>query len=219
MRLGEGVFVTGTGTGVGKSVVTAALGAALWQAGVRVRAIKPVASGVPVGSAGEDAELLGLGAGHPPAGAFRLRAPLSPHRAAALEGASIEPDAVIGWIHDQRGEVTLVEGAGGWHVPITPRWRVSDLAQALGWPVLVVAADQLGVLNLVLLTVEAVRARGLTVAGVVLVEQESPDEAASYNAEDLRALLPDVPVRRMPRLGSMDVGALALAGRGVLRDG
>jgi dethiobiotin synthetase len=97
-------------------------------------------------------------------------------------------------------------------VPITPRFRMSDLAAALGWPVLVVAADRLGVLNHTLLTVEAIRARGLPVAGVVLVAQASPDDAAAYNLQDLRALLSDVAVRPMPWLACRDRRSLAEAG-------
>lgn len=215
MRLGDALFVTGTDTGVGKTVVAAALAAALADAGVRVRALKPVASGVAPGQAGEDAATLGEAAGHPPSGLVRLAAPLSPHRAAELEGARIEPSAVLAWIGACRGEVTLVEGAGGFEVPITLRWRMSDLAVALGWPVLVVAANRLGTLNHTLLTVEAVRRRGLLVAGVVLVDH-AVDDASPHNADDLRRLLPDVAVVRLPRLPRLDRPALADAGRALL---
>lgn len=215
MRLGEALFVTGTDTGVGKTVVTAALAAALARAGVAVRALKPVASGVPEGEPGEDASLLALAAGHAPKSFVRLVAPLSPHRAALLEETEVDPDALLAWLRAERGEVTLAEGAGGFEVPVTPRYRMSDLAEALGWPVLVVASDRLGVLNHVLLTVEAVRRRGLPVAGVVLVARE-PDPASVWNAEDLRALLPDVPVVGMPLLPALDRAALARAGVGLL---
>lgn len=215
MRLAEGLFVTGTDTGVGKTVTTAALAAALAGAGVDVRALKPVASGVPAGDPGEDAALLGFAAGHAPAGAVRLRAPVSPHRAAALEGRAIDPADLLDWIHARRGAVTLVEGAGGWEVPLTPRFRVSHLAAALGWPVLVVALDRLGVLNHTLLTVEAVQRAGVAVAGVVLVD--GPEDASTpHNAADLRALLPRVAVRRLPRLPALDRATLAAAGRALL---
>lgn len=215
MRLADGLFVTGTDTSVGKTVVTAALAAALHAAGVGVRALKPVASGVPDGDPGEDAALLGLAAGHAPLGALRLRAPLSPHRAAALEGVAVHPQALVDWVLSERGAVTLVEGAGGWEVPITFAFRVSHLAAALGWPVLVVARNRLGVLNHALLTVEAVRRSGCHVAGVALVEGEA-DEAAPHNAADLAALLPGVAVRRMPWLPDLRPATLAAAGRGLL---
>lgn len=221
MRLAEGLFVTGTDTGVGKTVVAAALAAALAEAGVPVRALKPVASGVEPGHPGEDASLLGFAAGHAPAGLWRLRAPLSPHRAAALEGATLDAEALVAWIDAQRGPaalngVTLVEGAGGWEVPLTADFRMSHLAAALGWPVLVVAQDRLGVLNHAFLTAQAVRRAGCVVAGIALVTGVGGDEAARYNAEDLRGLLPGVPVRRVPRLASFDRATLAAAGRALL---
>lgn len=197
MRLAGGLFVTGTDTGVGKTVVTSALAAALAEAGVAVRALKPVASGIDDGGWGEDATALGTAAGHAPAVHTRLRAPLSPHRAAALEGVVPDPAALVAWVRAEAGAVTLVEGAGGWAVPITPTWRMSDFARALGFPVVIVAANRLGVLNHALLTVEAVRGAGLGVAGLVLVESGGHDGgprdlAADHNADDLRALLPDV---------------------------
>jgi dethiobiotin synthetase len=216
MRLERSLFITGTDTGVGKTVVTAALAAALARGGARVRALKPVASGVPLGADGEDAALLGFAAGHVPASLHRFVAPVSPHRAAAAEGARVDPAAVVAWVHANAGDVTLVEGAGGWEVPLAPDWRVADLGRALGWPVLVVAADRLGVLNHTLLTVAAVRAAGLPIAGVVLGPPTGGDPSSNSNFDDLRALLPDVAVRRMRRLTTLDREALADAGRGLL---
>ena len=217
MRVGEGLFVTGTGTGVGKTVVTGALAAALAAAGVRVRALKPIASGVE-GAVSEDAAFLAAQAGHPPEGGVCLAAPLSPHRAAMLEGKVIEPEAVLGWIAERGGAVTLVEGVGGWEVPITTDWRVSQMATALGYPVLVVAADQRGVLSDVLLTVEAIRRCGLVVAGVVLVELNA-DASTQYNHHDIRLLLPDVPVRRFPYMQTPGGPELLSAGRAILFEG
>ena len=121
---------------------------------------------------------------------------MSPHRAAAAEGGSVGLDEVVRWVTAHRGDPTLVEGAGGWEVPCGPSWRIADLAAALGWPVLVVGANRLGVLNHTLLTVAAVRARGLGVAGVVLVGGDGP--LAAGNLEDLTALLPDVAVTAFP---------------------
>lgn len=223
MRLDRGLLVTGTDTGVGKTVTGAALAAALAAAGTRVRALKPVASGVAPGEPGEDAALLGRAAGHDPACFLRLRTPVSPHRAAALEGVTLDPDALLAWIADNRGDATLVEGAGGWEVPLAPRFRVAHLAAALGWPVLVVAADRLGVLNHTLLTVAAVRAAGLPVAGVVLTgpapaagDPAEADPSTWSNLDDLRDLLPDVAVRRLAWLPALDRATLAAAGRGLL---
>lgn len=215
MRLDRGLLITGTDTGVGKTVVTAALAAALAEAGVAVRALKPVASGVDPGHPGEDAALLGLAAGHPPATLLRLRTPVSPHRAAALEGVPVDGAAILAWVHENVGAVTLVEGAGGWEVPLSATFRVSHLGVALGWPVLVVAADRLGVLNHTLLTVAAVQRAGLPVAGVVLTGP-GHDGAPMDNRTELVDLLGDVAVRRMPWLPSLDRAALAAAGRSLL---
>ena len=221
MRLDTGLLVTGTDTGVGKTVTGAALAAAVARTGVRVRALKPVASGVPEGEEGEDATLLGFAAGHAPASLVRLRTPVSPHRAAALEGVTVDPDSILAWIAENRGDVTLVEGAGGWEVPLAPRFRVAHLAAALGWPVVVAAADRLGVLNHTLLTVDAVRRAGLPLAGVVLTGPApgALDPSSRSNLDDLRDLLPDVAVRRLPWLPDLTRATLADAGRALLLDG
>lgn len=219
MRLDRGLLVTGTDTGVGKTIVTAALAAALADVGVAVRALKPVASGVPEGDPGEDAALIGAAAGHPPAAFLRLRSPVSPHRAAAFDRVKVDAAAIVAWVHANAGDVTLVEGAGGWEVPLAADWRVSDLGVALGWPVLIVAADRLGVLNHTLLTVAAVQHAGLVVAGVVLTGPE--ERGLMDNHADLVQLLSPVAVRRMPWLPSTESGVfdralLAEAGRRLL---
>lgn len=207
------LFVTGTDTEVGKSVTTACLAAALAERGP-VRALKPVASGVEPGEPGEDAALLGLGAGHaPPQGGVTLRTPCAPARAAREEGVDVRLATVLAWIAEngQPAGATLVEGVGGWEVPIGADWGVPDLAVALGWPVLVVGADRLGCLNHAVLTVKAVRAAGLRVIGVVLTRS-----AGGWNVEDLRGLLPGVPVVALPTLASLERGALAAAGSALL---
>jgi dethiobiotin synthetase len=231
MRLGTGIFVTGTDTGVGKTVTTAALAAALAEAGVGVRALKPVASGTPRGAdptaprPPDDAHLIGVAARDTARWHTSLVAPVSPHRAALAEGVALDLDSIVAWVLAHRGEVTLCEGAGGWEVPLRapsreradPGVRISDLAVRLAWPVLVVAPNRLGVLNHAILTVDAVRRRGLRVAGVVLAEPERRDEASPTNAEDLGLLLDGVPVRTLPRLeDATDPAALARAGRALL---
>jgi dethiobiotin synthase len=220
MYLSDTLFITGTDTHVGKTIVTAALAAALKQAGVRVGALKPVASGVLAGEQG-DTELLAEAAGHAPANFLSFRAPLSPHRAASLEKAVL-PERLLeqlsGWVDAFPAAIKLVEGVGGFEVPLSPDLiRVSDLAVCLKAPVLVVAPDRLGVLSQVLLTVGAIHSRGLKLSGVVLVEQEKPDPSALYNLEDLKKLLPYVAVRRLNRLSTLSQEALAEAGKQLLR--
>jgi len=206
-----GWFVTGTDTEVGKSVVTAALAAGLRADGRDVRALKPLATGGP--PPGDDATLLGRAAGHEPAVFETFPTPAAPGRAARLAGRKIDPAAVVGWIRAQAGSTTLVEGVGGWRVPLWGAWCVDDLAAELSLPVIVVAANRLGVLNHTLLTVEAVAARGLSVAAVVLNDGAGTAGAlADWNAEDLRARLAhDVPLVRLPQL-TIPAG-LAAAGR------
>ncbi len=215
MFLSEGLIVTGTDTEVGKTVVTAALAAALRRAGSPVRALKPVASGVePLQD--DDAARLGRAAGHPALCFARLRAPVSPHRAAALEGVAIWREDILAWVEAHRGRPTLIECAGGWEVSIGADCRATDLATATGWPVLVVAANRLGVINHTCLTVRAIQADGHRLAGVVLVDGAAADDSSGWNLADLRDRLPGVAVRAFPRLADVDADdALAAAGRGL----
>lgn len=206
-------FVTGTDTGVGKSVVTACLGAARRGA---VVAAKPLASGVDEG-VGEDAALIGWAAGHPPQVHTVYREPLSPHRAARIEGRPLDVPALTAWLAGLHADTVLVEGVGGWRVPLADGWAVPDLARASGGPVLVVAADRLGCLNHTLLTCEAVRTYGARLAGVVLNRGVAPDLSSRWNLEDLRELL-DVPVAVLERVDPTDLHALASAGRGLWED-
>lgn len=210
-------FVTGTDTEVGKTVVTACLAQAARALG-NVIAAKPVASGVPPGTAGEDAELLGAAAGHPPRVLATWEAPLSPHRAALSEGHAPEPADLDRFCRDLRADVVLVEGVGGWRVPIRAdilRYDVVDLARATGGAVLVVAADRLGVLNHTLLTVAAIRQDGLEVSGVVLNRGVGPETPSrTTNLLDLRMLL-DVPVVVLDPLDPRDPNARAAAGEGL----
>ncbi len=216
MRVHPRLFITGTDTGVGKSVVTAALAAALADAGVAVRALKPIASGVEPGTAGEDAGLLALAEHHPAETACAFEAPLSPHLAARDVGQVLDREAIRAWVLARCAAVTLLEGVGGWTVPLGPGWRVSDLAADFGAPVLVVARNRLGVINHTLLTVEAIRASGLTVAGLVLTPPEAAEPSVHRNAHALRELLPDLSVRAMRWVPPWDRAALASAGRALL---
>lgn len=199
------LFITGTDTEVGKTVITAALARAARTSG-GVVAAKPVASGVPPGEPGEDAARIAAAAGHAPLSFASFETPVSPHRAAELEGRSV-PDDLLERIRGLHADTVLVEGVGGWAVPICldpPLW-VSDLAHATGGAVVVVADDRLGVLNHTLLTVAAIRREGLPIAAVVLNRRAAAEQDASrsFNLEDLRRLL-DVPVVAAPTLDPDD---------------
>ena len=188
----RGVFVTGTDTGVGKSVLSAALCAALTAAGEGVRAFKPVVTGLDE-SPGEwppDHELLASVTGQAPEEVSPLRfgPAVSPHLAASLAGVAIEPAELLAAARSV-GEPLVCEGVGGLMVPLTPGYSVRDFAVDLGLPVVVAARPGLGTINHSLLTVEAARAAGLRVAAVVLGPwPDSPSAMELSNRETIAAL-------------------------------
>lgn len=155
------LFIAGTDTGVGKTMVSAIL-----LAGLGGMYWKPIQTGTEQGT---DAEWIrratGLGADHFLPETYRLRRPLSPHAAAALEGARITLDA----FHAPATEGTLIaEGAGGIMVPLNEREFMLDLMKRLGFPILLVARRALGTINHTLLSIEQIRRHGLEVFGVVM---------------------------------------------------
>jgi dethiobiotin synthase len=180
-----GLFITGTDTEVGKSVVTAALAAGFRAQGRSPRAVKPLASGSP--PPGEDASLIAKHAGHEPIGFACLPTPASPERAAREAGITIDDDGLVDWCRAQTGDPLLMEGVGGWAVPLTSALTVEDLAMAMKLPVLIVSANKLGMLNHTLLTVDAVRESGLEIAGIVVNNaMGQSDDLQGWNLQDLR---------------------------------
>jgi len=186
----NGVFVTGTDTSVGKTYVACALARRARGRGHKVFAFKPIETGcTPTagGYLGADQELLAIAAGDWQTGLLRgiYRFPLAaaPLVAAEHAGAAIDLDLVEQMAREgtaQNGASwTLVEGAGGWRVPITPDADMAALARRLQFPVLVVARASLGTINHSLLTLEAVERDGLLVAGLVLSSRETDDPAAA----------------------------------------
>lgn len=205
------MFVTGTGTGVGKTVVSAALLAAMSAAGVRVRAHKPVVTGLDEPSeAGwpPDQELLASVAGMAPEEVAPLRygPAVSPHLAAALAGERVDPADLIDRARraiDQddtttQGSTLIVEGVGGLLVPLADEFTVRDLATALGLPVVIAASPGLGTINHTLLSIESARAAGLDVRAIVLTPwPDAPGELEYSNRETIS------------RLGGVEVAGLA----------
>lgn len=175
-RAARGVYITGTDTEVGKTRVAAALVRAFAAAGLRSAGYKPVAAGIDR-AAGEtvNEDVLALHAASSPGlalaevGPLQLDTPVAPHLAAAAEGRRIERSALVAGARAllARHDVVVVEGAGGWCVPLGADWDSSDVARELGLPVIVVVGLRLGCLNHALLTAEAIRARGLPLAGWV----------------------------------------------------
>ncbi len=172
----KGVFVTGTGTGVGKTVVCGLLAGFLRARGMRVTTQKWVETGVTDGPSDIDVHRRLMGdpgpAPEPPLAdrcPYRFSLPSSPHLAAAHEGRRVDP-AVIEAAYRRLAEthdVVLVEGAGGFLVPLSEELLTGDLVARIGLPVLVVAGNRLGCVNDALLTVEAVRRRGVPLSGLV----------------------------------------------------
>jgi dethiobiotin synthetase len=201
----RGLFVTGTDTGVGKSILAASVCAALAARGERVAAFKPVVTGLDdePGEFGHDHELLAAAAnaGQAPedVAPYRFGPPLSPHLAAELAGERIEPARLL---EAARAHEPLVcEGVGGLMVPITTGYLVRDLAVDIALPVVVAARTGLGTINHTLLTVEAARTAGLRVAGVVMtLWPEEPAEIERSNRETIERLS-RVPVSGLPRTG------------------
>ena len=199
----RGVFVTGTDTEVGKSVVAASICAALAARGERVAAFKPVVTGLDEepGEFGRDHELLASVASADQApedvAPHRFGPPVSPHLAAELAGMTIEPAELVA--SARAHELLVCEGVGGLLVPITPGYLVRDLAVDLGLPVVVAARPGLGTINHSLLTVESARAAGLGVAAVVMTPwAEDPTPMEGSNKASIERL-GDVRVVGLPR--------------------
>jgi dethiobiotin synthetase len=196
--MSHGLFITGTGTGVGKTYVTALLAKALREAGARVGVYKPVASGCE-NHDGElsstDAVALWDAAGRPGTLANvcpqMFAAPLAPHLAARAEGRRVDAKLLRNGIEfwRQSSDVVLVEGAGGLMSPISDEDYNADLAADFGFPLLVVAANELGAINATLQTLitAATYCDGLDVAGIVLnlVSHRDDDASVENNADEI----------------------------------
>jgi dethiobiotin synthetase len=191
----RGVFVTGTDTGVGKTVVACALAERLRARGVDVGVMKPIETGV--GAQGPlDAIALAEAAGvDDPIDVVcpvRLELPAAPDVAAAAEERAIDLGAVREAFAALRArhELLIVEGAGGLLVPIAEGYSMAELARELGLPLLVVARGRLGTVNHTRLTLEVAESRGLPVAGVVVSYGPTPLSSADVaNLGALRRLL------------------------------
>ena len=213
----RGLFVTGTDTGVGKSIVAAAVCAALVARGERVAAFKPVVTGLaePDGDFPPDHELLAgaAGGGQPPAevAPYSYDPPLSPHLAAELADETIEPARLVATARALAADadVLIAEGVGGLLVPITPGYLVRDLARDLSLPLIVAARTGLGTINHTLLTVEAARAVGLDVAGVVMTPWPAEPERIDRSNRATVERLASVPVSG---LGPVELDTLAARG-------
>jgi len=188
------LFVTGTDTGVGKTHVSRLILGLLRSIGVDAVGYKPVACGdredailLAEASGGLDLELVNP---------VHLQSPVAPQVAALLENRRLDPQSLIDGYHRlaTSHDVVIVEGAGGWEVPVNDGFRISDLAFALRLPVLLVVANRLGALNHAILTVEAIRNKGLECIGIVLNQLGDELDTAMITNKGVIAELTGVPL-------------------------
>ena len=194
------LFVTGTDTEVGKTLVTAALLAGLRASGLSTAAVKPVAAGAiatPEGPRNEDGLMLQqwqtAQLGYAQVNPVLLQDPLSPHIAAHQEDRRVTASQLEGYCRGvmmQRVDRVLIEGAGGWRVPINDRENLSALPKALEVPVLLVVGMRLGCLNHALLSAEAILADGLQLVGWVANQVDPAMAQVDANLATLRSRLP-----------------------------
>jgi dethiobiotin synthetase len=230
----RGLFVTGTDTGVGKTVLSAALVAALAAAGEPVRAFKPVVTGLADSADVDEAVdetapgastntgwpadhvLLGAAAGMAPEAVSHLRfgPAVSPHLAAELAGEPIEPERLLVAARASAGpgRTLIAEGVGGLLVPLREDYSVCDFAVALGLPVLIAARPGLGTINHTLLTLQAARGAGLDVRAVVLTPWPDEPTLLERSNRDTIARIGEVEVQTLRFLAAPELSGLARAG-------
>ena len=219
-----GVFVTGTDTGVGKTVVAVALLRALVAAGMRAVGMKPVSAGVSPASGCNDDVVALEAAGNVAAPAqdrnpFSLVDPAAPHLVARRTGVRLDLGTIRA-AYDRlsaRADAVVVEGAGGALVPLDDRFDTLDIARELALPVLLVVGVRLGCINHARLSVLAIRARGLALAGWIATRI---DPQMAYADENVAWLSSEIPAPRVADFANSIPGPLprdALATLGLLR--
>jgi dethiobiotin synthetase len=215
----KGCFITGTDTGVGKTLAATALLIALQHHHSRVAGMKPIAAGATIHQGRwENPDVVALRA----ASSVRVPAdldnpvllpdPLSPHIAAQRAGTRIDIAEIVNRYRclADHADFVAVEGAGGFHVPLTQTETGADLAAALGLPVVLVVGLRLGCLNHALLTAEAVHARGLELAGWIANRIDPAMQAQEDNITYLKARLHGPLLADIPHLAQHNPSAIAI---------
>ena len=208
-------FVTGTDTGVGKTLVTAALLHLADKQGLKAFGLKPVAAGcesTPQGPRNEDALLLlahsNVQMPYEQINPISLGAAKAPHIAAVEEGRRLSLDRLVGLCRGslmQPADLRLIEGAGGWRVPLNDRENLSGLAIQLQTPVILVIGLRLGCLNHALLTAEAIQRDGLALAGWIVSEVDPDMDSKAENIATLKTQLPAPCLGVIPALAPVSV--------------
>ena len=206
-------YITGTDTGVGKTLAGCVLLQAAQRAGCAAVGYKPVASGCEAGAQGltnEDALALrrysALSLDYSAINPYALREATSPHIASARAGVEIDPRRLSEGLRalEARADRTLVEGAGGWFTPLGPRYSFADWVKSESLPVLMVVGIKLGCINHALLTALAVQQTGLTLAGWIANQIQPPDDFYAPYIATLRAALPAPCLGEIPWLPACD---------------
>ncbi|HYD81302.1 MAG TPA: dethiobiotin synthase [Paucimonas sp.] len=219
MSASVGYFVTGTDTEIGKTLISSALLHALGASGVRAAGMKPVAAGAELRDGAwwnEDVASIAAAANvvlpRELTTPYLLREPAAPHIVARQEGVTIDLDHIVEcYLRVAReADAVVVEGVGGFRVPLAEDADTADLARRLGLPVILVVGLRLGCINHALLSAEAIAARGLTLAGWVANSIELGMRHASANIEAIAARLPAPLLGYLPRL-DRPTAALAAA--------
>ena len=205
-----GYFITGTGTGVGKTLVTAALTAQLRKNGRKPFAVKPVISGYGADDPSNDTALLLQAQNLLPTqeniqaiSPWRFSAPLAPPIAAAAEQKTIDFSEILHWCRAQAGEMLLIEGAGGVMSPLTHEKTMLDWMEALALPVILVAGSHLGTLSHILTAMESLQAHELFVKAVIISESETnplPLDILAASLKNYLSICP--PIGTIPRLAA-----------------
>ena len=209
-----GVFVTGTDTGVGKTVVSSVLVSALRRYG-RVGYWKPIQTGIEEDDDTDEVRRLGACADDEIVDhGVRLPRPLSPHLSARLAGEEIDPQTLAQFGRNLgKDRFWVVEGAGGLLVPLDDSELLADLIAALELPALIAARSGLGTINHTLLTISELRRRSIRVAGVVMVGQPNPENRRAVEAYGHTEVLAEVPVLRPLDADSIAAAANTAASR------
>ncbi|MDE3060945.1 MAG: dethiobiotin synthase [Pseudomonadota bacterium] len=203
-------FITASGTGVGKTLVTTALCWQLRQAGKKLIALKPVISGYDPRDPQSDTALILQSCGLPMGAAeaispWRYAAPLSPNMAAAREGNPVDMAALVEFCRQKQEEYRMVEGVGGAMSALTGHHTVLDWIEALSWPVILVGGSYLGALSHTLTALEALHARGARVHALIVSESQDSPVTLTETVETLEKFVrPGLPVVQIPRLMPTD---------------
>jgi len=206
----KGLFISSTGTEIGKTMVTASLCYQLRAAGRPVSALKPIISGIEAGDmSGTDTAIIADGLGLPltaetvdTISPFRYKAPLAPSMAAKLEGRTLDYDALLETCRAAlaKNPFTLIEGVGGSFVPLTDVKQVAHWMADLALPSIVVAGSYLGTLSHITATLEAMAARGLDVKALVISESAGDDHPDFEETLYQAGRWTDTPVIGLPRI-------------------